>query len=53
MCEQHAPFQGKQGNPYLEVHHLIWLSECREDTIYNPVGVCTNCHRKLQNWRIS
>ncbi|MEK5246803.1 HNH endonuclease [Bacillus sp. FSL R9-9530] len=26
---------------------MKWLSEDGEDTIYNTVGVCANCHRKL------
>lgn len=47
LCEQHASFQDKKGNPYLEAHHVKWLSEGGEDTIYNTVGVCANCHRKL------
>ena len=25
-CQQAAPFIDKNGNPYLEVHHVIWLS---------------------------
>ncbi|PHG27298.1 restriction endonuclease [Bacillus toyonensis] len=47
LCEQHASFRDKKGNPYLEAHHVEWLSEGGEDTIYNTVGVCANCHRKL------
>lgn len=27
MCEQHASFRDKKGNPYLEAHHVEWLSE--------------------------
>ncbi|OOR71707.1 restriction endonuclease [Bacillus cereus] len=47
LCEQEAPFEDKKGNPYLESHHVEWLSEGGEDTIYNTVGVCANCHRRL------
>ncbi|MBE7123992.1 HNH endonuclease [Bacillus cereus] len=47
MCEQHASFRDKKGNLYLEAHHVEWLSEGGEDTIYNTVGVCANCHLKL------
>lgn len=46
MYEQHAPFHDKKGNPYLEAHHVKWVSE-GEDTIYNTVGVCANCHGKM------
>ncbi|MED0983009.1 HNH endonuclease signature motif containing protein [Bacillus paramycoides] len=47
LCDQPAPFEDKNGNPYLESHHVEWLSEEGEDTIYNTVGVCANCHRRL------
>ncbi|MEI3895182.1 MULTISPECIES: HNH endonuclease [unclassified Bacillus (in: firmicutes)] len=47
MCKQHTPFQDKKGNPYLEAHHVKRVSEDGEDTIYNTVGVCANCHWKL------
>ncbi|WP_414835427.1 HNH endonuclease [Bacillus sp. Ba 3] len=47
LCEQKAPFEDKKRNPYLESHHVEWLSEGGEDTIYNTVGVCANCHRRL------
>ncbi|XLP24100.1 HNH endonuclease [Bacillus toyonensis] len=47
LCEQKAPFKDKKGNPYLESHHVEWLSEGGKDTIYNTVGVCANCHRRL------
>ncbi|HFK1515001.1 TPA: HNH endonuclease [Bacillus cereus] len=47
LCEQKAPFEDKKGDPYLESHHVEWLSEGGEDTIYNTVGVCANCHRRL------
>ncbi|MGC7946873.1 HNH endonuclease [Bacillus sp. II_CA] len=47
LCEQKAPFEDKNGNPYLESHHVEWLSEGGEDTIYNTVGVCPNCHSCL------
>lgn len=47
MCDQPAPFPDKNGNPYLESHHVEWLSKGGHDTIYNTVGVCANCHRRL------
>ncbi|ARJ25114.1 restriction endonuclease [Bacillus mycoides] len=47
LCEQKAPFEDKKGNPYLESHHVEWLSNGGKDSIYNTVGVCANCHRKL------
>ncbi|HDR7517005.1 HNH endonuclease [Bacillus mobilis] len=47
LCNQPAPFEDKKGEPYLESHHVKWLSNGGEDTIYNTVGVCANCHRRL------
>ncbi|WP_434683172.1 HNH endonuclease [Bacillus sp. PM5] len=47
LCDQPAPFEDKKGYPYLESHHVEWLSNGGKDTIYNTVGVCANCHRRL------
>ena len=47
LCEKDAPFQKKNGEPFLEVHHVIWLSRRGSDTIYNVVALCPNCHRKM------
>lgn len=47
LCDQPAPFEDKKGNPYLESHHVKWLSRDGKDSIYNAVGVCANCHRRL------
>ncbi|BBR11077.1 HNH endonuclease signature motif containing protein [Aeromonas caviae] len=46
-CQLPAPFHRADGTPYLEVHHLIPLSEGGSDTISNALAVCPNCHRKL------
>lgn len=42
-----APFSDKNGQPYLESHHIEWLSNGGEDTIENTVALCPNCHRKI------
>lgn len=47
LCTDLAPFLKSDGTPYLEAHHVIWLSRGGEDTIENIVAVCPNCHRKL------
>ena len=47
LCGQKAPFSDKEGNPYLECHHIKWLSEGGSDTIENTVALCPNCHRKM------
>lgn len=47
LCQQPAPFKDKKGTPFLETHHIVWLSEGGEDTIENTVALCPNCHRKM------
>ena len=47
LCQQPAPFLNKNGEPYLETHHIKWLANGGEDTIENTVALCPNCHRKM------
>lgn len=47
LCEEKAPFYTKNNKPYLEAHHLKWLSKGGTDTIDNVVALCPNCHRKM------
>lgn len=47
LCGMPAPFNDKDGNPYLECHHIIWLSDGGEDTIENTVALCPNCHKRM------
>ena len=47
LCENEAPFLKKDGTPYLEVHHIIPLSEGGEDSWNNVCSLCPNCHRKM------
>ena len=47
LCEQTAPFKSKNGIPYLEVHHVMWLANGGEDSLENTVALCPNCHRKM------
>lgn len=47
LCDQPAPFRTKDGEPYLETHHIEWLSKGGTDTIENTVALCPNCHRKM------
>lgn len=45
-CEKNAPFKkDSDGLGFLEVHHIIPLSENGFDTIENCVALCPNCHR--------
>lgn len=46
-CHKNAPFCRRDGQPYLEVHHVIQLAQGGEDTVDNAVAVvCPNCHRR-------
>lgn len=45
-CALPAPFLDRDGNPYLEVHHVLQLSNSGSDRISNAVALCPNCHRR-------
>lgn len=47
LCGKSAPFKDKKGRPYLESHHITWLSRGGEDTIYNTVALDPTCHKKM------
>lgn len=46
-CNSPAPFNGSDGLPYLEVHHVRQLADNGSDTVTNAVALCPNCHREL------
>ena len=47
LCNQKAPFHNQEGVPFLENHHIIWLSKGGEDSVKNAVALCPNCQRKM------
>ena len=47
LCGNPAPFKDQYGEPYLECHHIDWLSKGGMDSIDNCVALCPNCHRKM------
>ncbi len=47
LCGCPAPFCDKSGRPYLEAHHVIWLSKGGADSTDNTVALCPNCHTKM------
>lgn len=49
LCGVDAPFIDKNGEPFLESHHVLKLADGGEDTIYNCAGICPNCHRKCHS----
>lgn len=47
LCREQAPFNKKNGEPYLEAHHIITLAEGGLDSMCNTVALCPNCHKKM------
>ena len=43
-CMSDAPFLKVDGTPFLEVHHIEWLSNGGEDSVENAIALCPNCH---------
>lgn len=48
LCGIQAPFNSPDGKPYLEVHYVIPLEDCGENSTNNLVALCPNCHRKIE-----
>lgn len=46
LCKRES-FITLKGEPYLEVHHVIPLSQNGPDEISNAVALCPACHREL------
>ncbi len=47
LCSKPAPFKDRNGQPYLEAHHIIWMARGGNDTKENLAALCPNCHRKM------
>lgn len=47
LCENSSPFRDKMDEPFLEVHHVNYLSRGGGDSVENVVALCPNCHRKV------
>ena len=47
LCNNPAPFKDKDGDPYLESHHIVWLCDGGADELSNTVALCPNCHKKM------
>lgn len=45
-CKRDAPFKREDSSPFLEVHHIEWLSKGGEDSVENAIALCPNCHRQ-------
>lgn len=46
-CKNDAPFKNKDGEPFLEVHHLHRRSDGGVDHPDNVIALCPNCHRRV------
>ena len=46
-CDNEAPFVGKDGEPFLEVHHMHRRSDGGLDMPENVIAICPNCHRQV------
>lgn len=47
LCGKPAPFTDKDGEPYLQSHHIEWLSKGGSDTPDNTAALCPNCHCRM------
>ncbi|MEV9503710.1 HNH endonuclease [Bacillus safensis] len=47
LCDQPAPYLNMNGEPHLHTHHIKWLSRGGDDSIYNTIALCPNCHDKM------
>lgn len=46
-CEEPAPFNTSNGDPYLEAHHIDELSQGGEDHPDKVVALCPSCHMEI------
>lgn len=46
LCGQKAPFE-VDGEPFLESHHIVPVSEGGMDSVDNVAALCPNCHRRV------
>jgi 5-methylcytosine-specific restriction protein A len=49
LCGDKAPFTARNGEPFLECHHIIERSQGGPDAASNAVALCPNCHRRMHN----
>lgn len=48
-CDEPAPFQKKDGTPYLEPHHTTRLADEGPDHPASVGAVCPTCHRRIHS----
>lgn len=45
-CKEPAPFKGTNNEAFLEVHHVLRLSDGGPDAHDAVIAICPNCHRR-------
>jgi hypothetical protein len=50
-CKRPAPFMRRNGQPYLEIHHIRALGDGGADHPLNVASVCPNCHSRVTHGR--
>jgi 5-methylcytosine-specific restriction endonuclease McrA len=48
-CGEPAPFENKNGEPYLHAHHIHELSDGGSDTPDTVIALCPNCHYRVHH----
>jgi 5-methylcytosine-specific restriction protein A len=48
-CGEDAPFLDKDGEAFLELHHLHRVSDGGVDDPENVIAICPNCHREVHH----
>lgn len=48
-CEEPAPFENSDGEPYLHAHHIFELSGGGKDTPKTVIALCPNCHFRVHH----
>jgi 5-methylcytosine-specific restriction endonuclease McrA len=46
-CRESAPFVRRNGEPYLEVHHIVPVASGGQDHPLNVAAICPNCHARV------
>jgi hypothetical protein len=45
-------FDRQDSRPYLEIHHVVPLSEGGDDTLENAAALCPSCHREMHHGKL-
>ena len=48
-CNSPAPFNDRNGHPYLEAHHIYQRADEGPDDPDSVLALCPNCHRRVHS----